>query len=383
MGAMRRGLENALGEYVVPLDADDVLTPDAIQILTNTIASLNRPDMVFSDEDLLVEGQPASPYLRSAFDPVLNLDSSYIWHLCAINRERAMTLELYTDPGATWCHDWDSVMRVANAGGKIEHVSEVLYHWRQHTGSTTNNSQGDSRSLDSIRYILERQIARVAAPQHFYVTEWPENRGALELYIARRPDDLPQFIWIGDAAAEAARCNEDAILVVAASSVLIESQQVFTEVARLFELHPSVGAVGGLVENKDGLVVDGCYMVNNTGTLESPWIGQPASHGGPYVLALKTQSVATTGNSLAFFRVSALQRAGVWPLKTHTIVSDLVMQLCGQIAANNWTVAFSPLIRARAGSAYRMNASWRQPPKGVSGVSHGLVRFGMSRSYKG
>jgi len=381
MGAMRRGLENALGEYVVPVDADDVLTPDAIQILTNAIAKLNRPDMIFSDEDMLMEGQPDLPYLRSTFDPVLNLDSSYIWHLCAIKRERAMALELYTDPGATWCHDWDSVIRITNAGGRIEHVPEVLYHWRQHTGSTTNNSQGDSRSLDSIRHILERQISFTAAPQHFHIIDWPENRGVRELYIARKPDDLPQFFWIGDAAAELVKCNEGAILVFAADGILVDSQQVFVEVARLFELHPRVGAVGGLVEGKGGLVVDGCYMVNNSGMLESPWLGHPINQGGPYALALKTQSVATTGNSLAFFRMSALMQAGVWPLETGQL-SDLVLKICGRLAANNWTVAFSPLVRARAGSAFQKQPSCERPPAGVSSVGSMLVRYGMTCNFR-
>jgi len=383
MGAMRRGLESAQGDYIVPVDADDVLTADAIQILTNTIARLNKPDLIFSDEDALVEGQPASPYLRSAFDPVLNLDSSYIWHLCAINRERALAFAVYTDQGATWCHDWDSVMRVAKEGGRIEHIPEVLYHWRQHSGSTTNKSQGDSRSLDSVRHILERHIARTAAPQRFYVAEWPDNRGARELYIARRPDDLPQLVWIGDVATEDnLKCDENAILVVASNGVMIESQQAFVEVARLLELHPHVGVVGGLVEDKDGMVVDGCYMVNGTGMLESPWLGQPASHGGPYALALKTQSVATTGNSLAFFRISALKQADAWPLAAYEVSSDTVMQLCGRLAENGWSVAFSPLVRARAGSAFRSEQSRRRPPSGVSGVSHALVRYGMGRNYR-
>lgn len=383
MGAMRLGLDSAQGEYVVPVDADDVLTSDAIQILTNAITRLNRPDLIFSDEDVLVGGKPASPYLRSAFDPVLNLDSSYIWHLCAINRERAMALELYTDLGATWCHDWDSVMRVANASGRIEHIPEVLYHWRQHTGSTTNNEQGDLRSLDSVRHILERHIARTAAPQRFYVAEWPDNRGARELYIARRPDDLPQLVWIGDAAREDnLKCDENAILVVASNGVLIESQQVFVEVARLLELHPHVGVVGGMVEGKDGVVVDSCYMVNGAGMLESPWLGQPASHGGPYALALKTQSVATTGNSLAFFRISALKRAGAWPLEGYGASSDTVMQLCGRLAATRWIVAFSPLVRARAGSAFRSEQNRRRPPVGVPSVSHALVRYGIGRNHR-
>jgi O-antigen biosynthesis protein len=381
MGAMRRGLENALGEYVAPVDADDVLTPDAVQILSAVISRLDKPDLIFSDEDALVAGQPVSPYLRSVFDPVLNLDSSYIWHLCAVSRERAKALALYTDPGATWCHDWDSVMRVANAGGRIAHVPEVLYHWRQHDGSTTNNSEGDSRSLDSVRHILERQIARTSSPQLFYVADWPESRGARELYIARRPDHLPQFVWIGDFAIdEAGGCNDDAILVVAANGVMIESPQVFVEAARLLELHPHVGAVGGLLEGPDGVVVDACYMVNQAGLLESPWLGRPVSYGGPYALALKTQSVATTGNSLAFFRVAALRRASSWPLEGQ-VSSAMIMKLCGQLAANSWTVAFSPLVRARAGSAFRSERSRQRPPAGVPVASHALVRYGAARNF--
>jgi O-antigen biosynthesis protein len=383
MGAMRHGLEHAQGEYVVPVDADDVLTSDALQILANVIASHNKPDLIFSDEDLLVDGQPASPYLRSAFDTILNLDSSYIWHLCAINRQRAMELEIYTDPDATWCHDWDSVMRITSAGGRIEHVAEVLYHWRRHAESTTNNQQGDSRSLDSVRHILERHIARTATPQHYYVAEWPENRGGRELYIARRPDALPQFVWMGDVAkAEAINCDEEAILIVAANGVTIESQQVFVEAARLFELHPLVGAVGGTVVGVDGLIVDSCYMVNCGGALESPWLGQPMNHGSPYALALKTQSVATTGNSLAFFRISALKRVSIWPMETQVISSRTIMKLCSLLVEDGWVVAFSPLIQARAGSAYRNKKSRMQPPTGVPTSSHALVRYGMTRNFR-
>ena len=380
MGAMRRGLDNALGEYIVPVDADDVLTPDAIQILTSTIAKHDRPDLIFSDEDMLVEDHPASPYLRSAFDPVLNLDSSYIWHLCAINRERAVALALYTDPQATWCHDWDSIIRVWNAGGRIQHVPEILYHWRQHTNSTTNNAQGDSRSLDSIRHILERQIARTPDPTRFHVAEWPEYRGAKELYIARGAGDLPPFIWIGDAVTDTAACHDDAILVVAGNGVLIESQQVFSEVARLLELHPGLGAVGGLVANKDGTVVDACSMVNRTGRLESPWTGHASSFGGSYALALKTQTVAATGLSLGFFRISALKRSGAWPLRATASVSEQITQLCNRLTAGDWTIAFSPLIRGRAETAG--NGARTRHPAGPTADASALVKYGTARSFR-
>jgi glycosyltransferase involved in cell wall biosynthesis len=374
--AMKLALDNADGAYVVPVDADDLLTADALQIIACQIARKGKPDLLFSDEDLLINGQPAHPYLRGGFDPVLNIDSSTIWHLCAIKRETAIERGLYTDEGATWCHDWDSAMRIANSGGKITHIPEVLYHWRQHAGSTTNNETGDARSLDSVRFVLERHINASATPARFEVAEWPESRGAKELYIARVNADLPQFVWIGDLAM-AQDAGDDAILIFSGNDIIIDTTYTFPEAARLLELHPHLGAVGGLVTGADGLVVDGCGIVNASGVLEWPWAGHPATHGGPYALALKPQTVSVTGNALAFFRVAALKESGLWPLKA----GESAPALCGRLAAAGWSTAFSPLVRGRTSLATQPEAP-TVPPAGLADIGSGLVRYGLARNYR-
>ncbi|WP_234679582.1 rhamnosyltransferase WsaF family glycosyltransferase [Bradyrhizobium monzae] len=376
IGAMYRGLNLAQGDYIVPVDADDVLASDALQVLASSISRLEQPDLIFSDEDTLVEGTPTSPYLRATFDPILNLDSSYIWHLCAIKRQTALTLGLYTDPGATWCHDWDSVMRVASAGGRIEHIGEVLYHWRQHAASTTNRPEGDERSIESVRHVLERQIARMAESHRFCVADWPEYRGARELYIARKADHLPQLIWIGDVTS-VETINSDAILVFAAAGVIVQSQQTITEAVRLFELHPTVGAVGGVVVGPDDCVVDGCSMVNRAGSLESPWLGRSVAWSGPYALGLKPQTVTTTGDLLAFFRVASLKRVGLWPLELdgNLPVSDICLRLAG----GGWSTAFSPLVRARSGIAsLNDTGNARLLAAAFRNKSQALVRYGIT-----
>ena len=290
VGALRRGLEASTGAYVVPVDADDLITDDAIQILAHQISEKGHPDFLFSDEDTLVAGRPAAPYLRGAYDPLLSLDNSTIWHLCAMKREAAIAAGVYSDAAANWCQDWDSVSRITGNGGRIEHIPEdSLYHWRQHSGSTTNNSEGDARQLELVRHILARHIARCVKPQNFEIADWPESRGARELYIARRPHDLPELIWYGDALADRQlSCGQDAILVFASNGVSIDSRSVFIEATRLFELHPGVGVLGGNVVNADNVIIDGCYMRNVNGELEAPWMGRAATDGGPYALALKT-----------------------------------------------------------------------------------------------
>jgi glycosyltransferase involved in cell wall biosynthesis len=378
MGAMKTALGHAEGDYIVPVDADDLLTPDAVQILASQIARLDEPDMVYSDEDLLVEGIPESPYLRAGFDEVLNRDSSYIWHLCAIKRETALRCGLYTDADATWCHDWDSVTRIANAGGQIKHIPEVLYHWRQHPGSTTNQAKGDSRSLQSVRHVLEGQLARLTHPERFAVEDWPESRDAKELYLARKNQDLPQLVWIGDFS-KVQNIAEDAILLITTNDVAVNAPDAFIEAARLLDLHPRLGAVGGLVEGKDGLVVDACAAINGAGALESPWLGQRPGYGGLYALASKPQQVSTTGAALAFFRISALQNSSAWPLKADTPLEQLALQLCARLAENDFGIAFSPLVRGR--TSLPENAPITPPP-GLACGGNGLVRYGATGNYR-
>jgi O-antigen biosynthesis protein len=381
ISALRMGLEAAESDYVAPVDADDLITLDAIQILVHEIDRKDRPDLLFSDEDILIEGKPSAPYLRAAYDPLLSLDNSTIWHLCAIKRDTAIRAGVYSDRAANWCQDWDSVSRIVGCGGRIEHVPEILYHWRHHSGSTTNNAEGDIRSLDSVRHILERHIARCARPEHFEVAEWPESRGARELYIARRSKELPKLIWLGDVLSESqGSCDSDAILVFASNGVSIDSPDVFVEVARLLDLHPGVGIVGGNVINRDNFIVDGCYMTNSVGVLESPWLGRSTVDSGPFALALKTQSVALPGGALAFFRVSALKRAGLWPLKANSRDGGLIWLLCNGLAADGWTVGFSPLVRARVEMTVKQAYSERTPAALRAG-SHAFIRYGMSRNF--
>ena len=138
-----------------------------------------------------------------------------------------------------------------------------------------------------------------------------------------------------------------------------------------------------LVDQNDGLVVDSCYMLNQAGELESPWLGLPAGHSGPYALALKPQTVATTGHSLAFFRVSALRQSGAWPVSHPSGPSSWMIDLCGKLSENGWDIAFSPLVKGRSGTAFASPPSRSVPPMGTRKAEYGLLRYGRGRNYNG
>ena len=203
-GAMRQCLARAARRFVIPLDADDVLEPDALEVLAAAI-DREQADFVFSDEDHLTGERVHTPYSRPGFDPVLNLESSYIWHLCAFSRERALELGVYSDEGAEYCHDWDTVVRFSEAGLRIAHVPHVLYHWRTHAESQSNTDTQNPGSLASMRAVVEAVLARRSAAERYEIAEFPLFRGAVEWWIRRRPIGDPGFAVVVLGATQADR----------------------------------------------------------------------------------------------------------------------------------------------------------------------------------
>jgi hypothetical protein len=191
VGGLRRCLEAACGDYVVPVDGDDLLTPDALQILASAIEEARGAACLYSDEDILRGTTATAPYWRPEWDPVLNLSSSYIWHLCAFRRELALSLGAFSDAGSDWCHDWDTVTRFGRAGHVPVHVPEILYHWRHHPLSSTNRASPDKGSMRSTRHVLEQRIAQAARPELYSVEHFPIFRGAFEWHIGRRHRGAP------------------------------------------------------------------------------------------------------------------------------------------------------------------------------------------------
>ena len=183
---MRWCLERATGDYLVPVDGDDLISHDALEIFSGVIRANGEPPFLYSDEDHLIEGKPDVPYFRPAWDPVLNTSSSFVWHLIAFSRKLALELGVYDDELSNWCHDWDTVFRFADAGHTPIHVPEVLYHWRQHAASSTNRPNPVSDSLLSQKHVLEKHLARKGVSAHFDIEEFPVFRGAKEWWLRRK-----------------------------------------------------------------------------------------------------------------------------------------------------------------------------------------------------
>jgi hypothetical protein len=382
IGGMRVCLEAATGRYIIPLDADDLLTADALQILGSVIERLGEPCILYSDEDILIEGVPTSPYWRPDWDPVLNLASSYIWHLCAIRRDVALKAGLYSDASTNWCHDWDTIFRILDLGHEPVHVPEILYHWRQHAVSSTNTWAPDKAVLDSPRLLLESRISRQPRPELYKVALFPIFRGADEWYVLRQhiaPIDIDVIVLAtGD---EAGAATADAlretnypfgrihitILDPAASiaNIISTLRQIDTphvlicssgirpvgeywawEAIKLFEMHREVCLASGRLFDRRDIIVAGGASYDDAGQLINPDLGRKITDSGHMALALKPQCVAAVPTDF-FFAERNFLKSGLNLLPDNTVVGELGVWLGALALEQSRRVAMSPLIQAR------------------------------------
>jgi GT2 family glycosyltransferase len=173
MGGYGAAFRAATGDYVVPVDSDDLLSLDCLDVLAYHLEQLGWPDAVYSDEDKTDSRSSIhSPFLKPDWDPVLFMNICYVCHVCAIDRVKALAIGAYADDAAAGCHDWDSFLRLLRAGARIAHVPEVLYTWRIHAGSTASIETGNKPyTLTSQRHVLEQHVRLTGLSDAFEVAE--------------------------------------------------------------------------------------------------------------------------------------------------------------------------------------------------------------------
>lgn len=173
MGGYGTAFDAASGDYVIPVDQDDFMTLDALQVMATYIEKNNWPAALYSDEDKTnTSSTITSPFLKPDWDSLLFTNICYIAHVCAIKRTVAIEVGAYRDHEARGCHDWDTFLRVLRAGYQPVHVPEVLYSWRIHPGSTASQTTGTKPyTITSQYHVLSQHLRLTDLGNYFDVVE--------------------------------------------------------------------------------------------------------------------------------------------------------------------------------------------------------------------
>ena len=143
-----RAFELATGDFVAPLDHDDVLTPFALFELAKAIRESPGTQIFYSDEDRLDEkGARQNPFFKPEWSPELLYSSMYLGHLTAYHRTFVQELRGFRKE-FDLSQDYDLALRATERTHAIQHIPHVLYHWREHAASGNLGGKPEARKTN-------------------------------------------------------------------------------------------------------------------------------------------------------------------------------------------------------------------------------------------
>jgi predicted SAM-dependent methyltransferase len=139
--ATNDALELAAGEYVALLDHDDTLDPDALAHFAAAINAEPALDMLYSDEDIVLDRRPVWVHRKPGWSPDTLNTNGYTCHLGVYRRSLVREIGGFRSE-FNGSQDVDMILRLTERTDRVGHVPEILYHWRIHPDSTAG---GDAK----------------------------------------------------------------------------------------------------------------------------------------------------------------------------------------------------------------------------------------------
>ncbi|MDD2972462.1 MAG: glycosyltransferase [Lachnospiraceae bacterium] len=176
-------LRLATGDYVALLDHDDIITPDTLYEVVHKLdqeavldndrdsdelteaesgrSEADRPIFIYTDEDKVNETLTHyyEPNYKQEFNLDLILSNNYICHFSVIRADYIKSMGFR--PEYDGAQDYDLFLRIVARLWKekkllkIEHIDKVLYHWRCHHGSTSENPESKMYAYEAGRRALQ------------------------------------------------------------------------------------------------------------------------------------------------------------------------------------------------------------------------------------
>lgn len=158
--ATNSALELAKGEFIVLMDNDDELAPNALFEAAKLLQNHRDADVIYSDEDKITEdGKRMGPYFKPDYCPDTLLSYNYISHL-GIYRKTLVDQIGGFRTGVEGAQDYDLLLRITEKTDRVYHIPKVLYHWRAIAGSTAMDGGQKNYAYLAGQKVLEDAVKR-------------------------------------------------------------------------------------------------------------------------------------------------------------------------------------------------------------------------------
>ena len=157
--ATNAALAVAHGTFVALLDHDDTLAPEALERMADRIAAEPDLDMLYSDEDIVLDGRRVWAHLKPGWSPDTLRTNGYTCHLGVYRRSLVREIGGFRS-SFDGSQDVDMILRLVERTDRIAHVPGILYHWRAH-GASTAGGEAKPYAYVAARRAISAHLERV------------------------------------------------------------------------------------------------------------------------------------------------------------------------------------------------------------------------------
>lgn len=164
VAASNAGLAMAAGEFVVLVDHDDRLEPDALASVAEALRDDPEIDYLYTDEDKVDDdGRVYDTFYKPDWSPERLRSQNYCTHLSVLRRSLVDEVGGFR-PGFDGSQDHDLILRVTERARRVRHVPQVLYHWCVTPGSAAGDPDAKPYAREAGRRAVADHMARLGIP---------------------------------------------------------------------------------------------------------------------------------------------------------------------------------------------------------------------------
>ena len=161
VAASNDGIERASGEFIVLLDHDDLLLPQALRRNAALIRKHKDVDYLYSDEDKIDdEGRRYDAFRKPDWSPERLRGQMYTCHLSVIRTSVVRDIGGFRE-GYDGSQDHDLILRATEVARKVVHIPEILYHWRTIPGSAAGDANAKPYAAIAGRNAVQDHVDRL------------------------------------------------------------------------------------------------------------------------------------------------------------------------------------------------------------------------------
>lgn len=178
----------ATGEYLVFLDQDDELEPDALSELVLYINKNKDVEIIYSDDDKIdVNGKKFAPQFKPDYSPEYLLSFMYCGHLKCVKKDLYEIVGGFRK-GYEGSQDYDFFLRATEKSKYVGHIPRILYHWRVIPGSTATSGNEKDYSFEAGIKAVQETLQRRKVIGNVYQPDWAIKNGN-GIYAIDFPDN--------------------------------------------------------------------------------------------------------------------------------------------------------------------------------------------------